>query len=334
MHFIKKWLIADQEEKFKLIYRYFSRKIFIEWFGNELKTYSSPNQLGALKMLIYFINTTADLNDLLVVICKSKNGPQFSDSEVIRAISRTWLCLQREKFSFLDVFAKVSGHPEVIERQFGTVMMDVMLTGREIKTYIPLTEVVKNLEAFLTNTTIDIESMLKQEFTKIEDQLLAFHKQIRPALESKEASTEDKMYLADEDAYLYYDGSTIVLTDKQEFTLKAIAYSIKKILDQDGEGGLMQYLSLPIQKLKLIVAAFVNEKYNMILTEQAWEWIEEIDDTFYVKILLVKLIIDDTNNLNHVKSHSDIRKAMFENEMITLRIAQYMGDGVIMDGFR
>lgn len=334
VQFVNKLLIADQEEKFNVIYRRFSRKIFLDWFGYELKAYSSPNQLGALKMLIYFINTTADLNVLLDIICKSKNGPQFSHSEVIRAIARTWLCLQREKFSFLGAFAKVSGHPEVTERQFGTVVMDMMFTGREIKEYIPLTEVAKNLEAYLTNTASEIESMLKQEITKTEDQLLAFHNQIRPALEIKEASTEDQMYFTDEDAYLYFDGSNVVLTDEQEFTLKAIAYSIKKILNQGGEGGLMQYLSLPIQKLKLIVAAFVNEKYNMILTEQAWEWIEEIDDTFYVKILLVKLIIDDANNLNHVKSHSDIRKAMFENEMITLRIAQYMGDGTIMEGFQ
>ncbi|MFS0865335.1 hypothetical protein [Fredinandcohnia sp. 179-A 10B2 NHS] len=72
----------------------------------------------------------------------------------------------------------------------------------------------------------------------------------------------------------------------------------------------------------------------IFFTEQAWEWIEEVDDPFYVKILLVKLIIDDANNLNHVKSHSDIRKSMFENKMITQRVAQYMGDELIMDGFR
>lgn len=329
LQFINKWLIAEQEEKFKLIYRHFSRKFFIEWFGNELKAYSSPNQLGALKMLIYFINITADLNDLLDNICKSKYGPQFSDSEIIRAVARTWVCLPREKFSFLDVFAKVSGHPEVMERQFGTVMMDVMFAGREIKTYIPLTEVVKDLEAFFTNTTSDIESMLNQEITKIEDQLLAFHNQIRPALEIKEAATEDKMYLADEDAYLYYDGSTIVLTDEQEFTLKVIAYSIKTFLNR--EGALKEFLSAPLEKLKLLLAAFVNEKFNMILTEQAWQWIDETDDPLLVRILLVKLIIDDANDLKHVKSHSDVRKAMFENKLLTKIIAVYMDNETIME---
>src|SRR5690606_20779225 len=155
--------------------------------------------------------------------------------------------------------------------------------------------------------------------TKIEDQILAFHNQIRPALEIKEAATEDKMYLVDEDAYLYYDGSTIVLTDEQEFTLKVIAYSIKTFLNR--EGALKEFLSVPLEKLKLLLAAFVNEKFNMILTEQAWHWIDETDDPLLVRILLVKLIIDDANDLKHVKSHSDVRKAMFENKLLTKIIA-------------
>lgn len=294
----------------------------MEWFGNELRAYSSPNQLGALKMLIYFINITADLNVLLDITCKSKNGPQFSDSEIIRAVARTWICLQREKFSFLEVFAKVSGLPEVTERKFGTVVMDMMFTGREIKVYIPLTEVAKNLEAFSTNTTSEIESMLKQEITKIEAQLLAFHNQIRPALEIKEASTEDQMYLTDEGAYLYFDGSNVVLTDEQELTLKVLAYSINTFLNREGEG--KEFLSVPLEQLKLLLVAFVNEKFNMILTEQAWHWIVKTDNPLTVRILLVELIIDDASDLKHVKSHSDVRKAMFENKLLIKMIAVYM----------
>jgi hypothetical protein len=70
VQFINKWLIADQEEKFKIIYSSFSRNTFLEWFGNELKLYSSPNQLGALKLQIYYLNVVADLNGLLFISCK------------------------------------------------------------------------------------------------------------------------------------------------------------------------------------------------------------------------------------------------------------------------
>ena len=331
VQFINKWMIADQEEKFKMIYSRFSRKTFLDWFSNELKAYSSPNQLGALKLLIYFINTTTDLNDLLDIICRSKNELQFSDSEVIRAIAHTWVCLPREKFSFLDLFAKASGHPEIVERQFGSVMLDMMFAGREIKTYIPLTDAVKILGEYLPDSAIAIDSLLKQELSGIEEQLFAFDNQIRPALEISEASTEDKMYLADEEAFLYFDSDTIVLTDEQELTLKAIAYSIKTFLNREGEGALKEFLSVPLAKLKLVLAAFVKEKYSMILTEEAWQWIDMADDPLLVKVLLAKLIIDDANDLKHVKSHSDVRTALFENKLITQRIADYMGNRIVME---
>ncbi|KAB7672556.1 hypothetical protein [Bacillus sp. B1-b2] len=334
IQFIKKWLIADQEEIYKTIYTRFSKATFTDWLCNELKTYSSPNQLGALKFLIYYLNIEADLNGLLDMVCKSENGPQFSDSEIIRAIARTWVCLPREKFTFLDAFAKVSGHPEVTERQFGTVMLDMMFAGREIKTYIPITEVAEILGDYLPDTASEIESLLKQEISKLEEQLLAFHNQIQPTLEISKASTEEKMYLADEDAFLYFDSNTIVLTDEQELTLKAIAYSIKTFLNREGEGVLKGFLSVPLEKLKLILAAFVYEKYNMILTELAWQWIDKTDDPQMVKTLLVKLIHDDANDLIHVKSHSDLRKAMFENKLLTQKLTKYMGDVTIMEEIR
>lgn len=331
IQFIKEWLIADQEEIFKTIYTRFTKTTYVEWFCSELKAYSTPNQLGVLKLLIYYLNEAADLNELLYMVCKSENGPQFPDSEVIRAIARTWVCLPREKFSFLDAFGKISGHPEVTERQFGTVMLDMMFAGREMKTYIPLTDVSIILGEYLPIPASEIESMLKQEIFKIEEQLLAFHNQIRPVLEITEASTEDNMYLADEDAFLYYDGSKVVLTDEQELTLKAIAYSIKTFLNREGKDSLKEFFSVPLAKLKLILAAFINEKFNMILTEQAWEWIDKTEDPFLIKVLLVKLIIDDANNLNHVKSHSDVRKALFENKLITHRIADYMGNRIVKE---
>lgn len=328
--FIKEWFIEDQEEIFKTIYTRFTKNTFSDWFCSELKSYSYPNQLGGLKLLIYYLNVTADLNELFYMVCKSEKGPQFPDLEVIRAIARTWVCLPREKFSFLDAFGKISGHPEVTERQFGTVMLDMMFAGREIKTYIPLTDVSIILAEYLPIPASEIESMLKQEISKIEEQLLAFHNQIRQVLEITEASTEDNMYLADEDAYLYYDGSKIVLTDEQELTLKAIAYSIKTFLNREAEGALKEFFSVPLEKLKLILAAYVNEKFNMILTEQAWQWIDKTDKALWVKVLLVKVIIDDANNLQYVKSHSDIRKAMFENKLLTQRIVKYMCDETIM----
>lgn len=77
IQFINKWLIAEQEEKSRIYYKRFSRKTFFEWFGNELKAYSSPNQLGALKLLIYYLNIAADLNGLLNIVLKFEKDRNF-----------------------------------------------------------------------------------------------------------------------------------------------------------------------------------------------------------------------------------------------------------------
>ncbi|MCM3025005.1 hypothetical protein M3576_17175 [Weizmannia ginsengihumi] len=61
--------------------------------------------------------------------------------------------------------------------------------------------------------------------------------------------------------------------------------------------------------------------------------ISKTDETLLVKVLLVKVIIDDANKLQYVKSHSDIRKAMFENKLLVQRIAEYMDDETIMEEF-
>jgi hypothetical protein len=50
-------------------------------------------------------------------------------------------------------FGKISGHPEVTERQFGTVMF----AGREMKTYIPLTDVSIILGEYLPIPASEID---------------------------------------------------------------------------------------------------------------------------------------------------------------------------------
>ena len=59
--------------------------------------------------------------------------------------------------------------------------------------------------------------------------------------------------------HLYFGGSKITLTDEQELILKAIAYSINTFLNLEGQGVLKEFFYVPLEKLKLILAAFVNE---------------------------------------------------------------------------
>ncbi|MGG0720139.1 hypothetical protein ABE096_21535 [Robertmurraya massiliosenegalensis] len=143
IHIVEKWLIADSEEMFKMIYTNFSSETFINWFSNKLQSFSSPKQLGALKLLIYYLNVTSDVKNILYIACKYEKGPKFPPTEFIKALARTWIYLPGEKFSYLKLFDKVAGHPQIIERQFGTIILDMKFAGREIKSYIYSNKMLK-----------------------------------------------------------------------------------------------------------------------------------------------------------------------------------------------
>jgi hypothetical protein len=323
-------LIAETEELFNMIHTYFSNETFHLWFFKKIKTFSSPNQLGALRLLIYYLNVTCNLKNLLYLCCKDERGPKFQATESIRATARTWICLPREKFSYLKYFEKVSGHPQIIERQFGTIILDMKFPGREIKTYIPLENVAEYLANIFPELEDQINSTLRQEMSRSEEELLTFKNQVQSAIELSERSTENRKYLADEDAFLYFGDNPVMLTEEQDLLLKSTAYSIKILLHKERDGILKQLFYGSIRNLKRIFTAFFIEKYNQILTEQAWEWINKTDDARLVRVLLAKLIIDDANDVKHHKDHSDLRKAMLENKALTEKIAKYMDDEVAM----
>ncbi|WP_251552390.1 hypothetical protein [Neobacillus muris] len=327
---IEKLLIADSEKMFTIFYTHFTRESFHLWFCNKLQTYSSPTQVGALSLLIYYLNVSGDLNNLLYIACRAEKGPKFPPFEFIKALARTWIFLPREKFSFLKHFDNVAGHPHIVERQFGTIILDLRFSGREIKSFIPLKEVVNTLVLYFPELDSGIEGILRQEMSRIEEELLAFQNQIRPAIELSNASTEDKKFLADEDAFLYFDEDTVKLTNEQDLMIKGIAFSINTLLEQEGEGVLKWFFYGSIRNLKRIFTGLFIEKYNSILTENAWRWINDTEDPRLVRILVAKLIIDEARGLKHQKVQSDIRKAMLENKALTQKIADYMDSEVAM----
>lgn len=330
IHILEKWLIADSENIFKMIYTNFSRETLKIWLSNKLQSFSSPNQVGALKWMVYYLNVTSDVDNLVYIACEDENGPKFPPLEFIKALARTWICLPREKFSYLKLFNKIAGHPQIVERQFGMVILDMKFTGREIKTFIPLKKVVKCLVHHFPELNSQIESTLRHELSKIENELSVFHNQIQSTIELSNSSIGDRRYLPDEDAFLYFNKDTVILTQEQELLLKGIAYSIKIILKNEGSRILKKFFYGNIENLKRILAGLLIEKYNTILTEQAWEWINKTEDPRLVRVLVAKLIIDDANDVKHHKAQADLRKAMFENKALTVKIANYMDDEVAM----
>ncbi len=326
---LEKWLITDHEKFFEIIYDNFSEKTFQSWFLAELKGYSSPCQLGSIKLLICYLNKVKDIPTLINLSCIHDAGPKYSPEEMIKAVARTWVSIPREKFTFLGVFDKVEGHPTIVERQFGTVMMDLMFSGREIETYISQNEVLSSFSFFYPELVELPEVIFEKEKSEIESKLEKFQTRFKTILElTNQNSTNNNVFLSDDDAFLFYDGKNVTLTEDQDFNLKTIAYSINTLLSpvNNENNTLNQILSKSNHEKKRALAMLTAESFHMTLTEETWIRIDEIDKEDKINVLLAKLVIDDLSDSKYSKNAADIRKALFENDQLLDRLCGYVND--------
>ncbi len=204
--------------------------------------------------------------------------------------------------------------------------MDIKFPGREIRTYIPLTEVVEKLTSYFPDWENEARLLLQQENTRIEDELLEFYKSIAPMLGLNNKKESEGSYLDMEDAFLYFDNHSVLLTEKQDFHLKTVAFSIEKFLRKNPEIKERLY-KYEIESMKLILGKMLTEKSQIYLTEDAWLRLEGVLEEEFIVTLLAKLILDDFYNLKRkADNYKLLRGGMFENKLITEKITKYRND--------
>ncbi|MDI7744048.1 hypothetical protein QMK38_18725 [Lysinibacillus fusiformis] len=322
---IERWTIADQEKIMEIIYKNSDKETFHNWIKEKLVKYSSPTQIGAVKLLVYYLNLVKELDSLFLMACKEEGGPKYNPEEMLRAITLTWVSIPSQKHDFLEAFRKIEGHPTIVERKFGMMVMDIKFPGREIRTYIPLTEVVEKLTSYFPDWEKKARLLLQQENSRIEEELLEFYKSIAPMLALNNKKDSQGSYLDNEDALLYFDNHSVLLTEKQDFHLKTVAFSIEKFLRKNPEIKERLY-SYEIESMKLILGEMLTEKFQMYLTEDAWLRLEGVLEEEFIITLLAKLILDDFYNLKRKADDYKLLRGMFENKLITERITKYRND--------
>ncbi|MCK6205763.1 hypothetical protein KZX50_09975 [Bacillus infantis] len=326
---IERWTIADQEKILEIVYKYSDKETFHKWIKEKLVKYSSPTQIGAVKLLVYYLNLVKDLNSLFFMACKEEGGPKYKPEEMLGAITLTWVSIPPQKYDFLEAFRKIEGHPAIVERTFGMMVMDIKFPGREIRTYIPLTDVVEKFTSCFPDWDKKASLLLQQGNSRIEEELQEFYKSIAPMLVLNNKKESKSYYLDNEDAFLYFNNYSVLLSEKQDFYLKTVAYSIEKFLRKNPEIKEQLY-SYEIESMKLILGKMLTEKFQTYLTKDAWLRLEGIQEKEFIITLLAKLILDDFYKLKVKADSIKLLRGMFENKLITEKITEYRNDpGVI-----
>ena len=205
------------------------------------------------------------------------------------------------------------------------MVMDIKFPGREIRTFIPLTKVVEKFTSCFQDWENKARLLLQQENTRIEDELLEFYKSIAPMLALNNKKESEGSYLDNEDAFLYFNTHSVLLSEKQDFHLKTVAFSIEKFLMNNPEIKERLY-SYEIESMKLILGKMLTEKFQMHLTEDTWLRLEGVLEEEFIITLLAKLILDDFDNLKRKADNYKLLRGMFENKLITEKITKYRND--------
>lgn len=326
---VEKWTIADQEKILELVYTYSDKETFHKWIKEKLVKYSSPTQIGAVKLLVYYLNLVRDINSLISMACKEEGGPKYKPEEMLRAITLTWVSIPPQNYDFLEAFRKIEGHPAIVERTFGMMVMDIKFPGREIKTYIPLNEVMEKFINCFPEWDNKASLLLQQGNSKIEEELQEFYRSIAPMLALNNEKESEGSFLDNEDALLYFNNHSVLLSEEQDFHLKTVAYSIQKFLTKNPEIKERLY-GYEMGSMKLILGKILTEKFRMFLTEDAWLWIEGIREEEFIMTLLAKLILDDSYNFKMKANNYRLLRGMFENKLITEKITEYRKDSRVI----
>jgi hypothetical protein len=98
--------LGEADDKFEALSRMGDQSIFIEWFLEELRSYESPTQLGAIGLLISWFNAKRDLRALCEMACLNKKGPRFEPVEFSSALASTWISVEKSLRDIMRPFRK------------------------------------------------------------------------------------------------------------------------------------------------------------------------------------------------------------------------------------
>lgn len=294
-----------------------------EWFVNDMKTYSSPSQPGAIDLFINWLNHTKDLPELCRMACQDQNGPLYNPQQFAEAICDTWLTIPMEKYDFLDVFLLPTEVPESVHSLFGNVFLSMHFKGRNMTYYQPKEEVIEVLEQALPGQIDGLNQVFDEGMNDIEAALAMFEKGIASITSGINNERNDEGDFLDEEEFLLYYNDGMKIPENRQKSIELLAYRGKMVLDKykfyEKDLGSISY-----DKVKILIS--LVSKLRMVLTEEAWDWINAEDNDDILKMLIMFGIFELDND-----DSCPVVRALFENRALCVKLMQLMGDQRVMD---
>ncbi|WP_025729695.1 hypothetical protein [Heyndrickxia ginsengihumi] len=313
-------IIDDEEKRLEALYdlsigvndgigiivkKHFQLDSIKSYFAKELQEYESAEQIGAERIIIQYLNAGLPLEILVDICCFDSNGPQFEQSDFVKAICSSWVFIEPEIRGYIDPVKKVTDTPETVESQFGNMFLDMGFMGRRTRRYLPKEVVIKvfkrkmkdidELEEIVGTKYKDTVRMLEEKGTKL--------KEIDDV--SRKNSEKNVIYSLNQ---LMFWNDTFELNDNIKNAITTIKVAVEESITT--RTNLMQMIGDAEEKGQLIklLSKLIQDHHNIVLTREAWDWIHN-EPNDVIKRMVVMLLLFDSN-----RELQKLYRALLENK--------------------
>lgn len=255
----------------------FSKLEIFQYYKEEMKEYNSVSQFGVIRMMVDILNMGYSLEDLSEICCFSEGGPKFNKDDFIKSLCSTWVFVPRKHIDAMDIYKKDEGQADNVNGQMGNMYLEMKgFQGRNIEVYIPIDEFKETLK-YIFKGKNNVEEIIDERYKGIIEKLEKQTELIDQINKEHDHMLEsNRIYEMEQ----ILDLQEILNIDKK--TMQSLG-SIKKIanhmIDNSKELGADKIFPGMEDKYSQnqLVAKVIN-KEGIVLSKNAWNWIENIED--------------------------------------------------------
>ncbi len=335
---------GKEEHLFQYIVNNFELNVVSEWFVEGLSNFKSPNQLGAGQLFILWLNHTQNLKRLCEMACLYENGPKFNPIEFMYTLINLWITVDSKKFDFIRNFDDKEGDPGNVNSMFRGMYLDLHLMGRKTNYYIneyALIEVFKEYFPELNDKLSNEIPKMKNKIKEIEEIIDEYKKKYDDLFkEIKIDDLKNGTPIYEDNRFMLFEKESD-LTSRDYKNLKMVGFQFLEYEKQFKETFEKEYnvsidehdkvmnasfgRSATIHEKKIkFLKVYINSmmrKQHIILTEDAWEWIDKEDNE---EILFLIMTVASINN--DELNFWSMRLALFENRKLFDKVVEFMRD--------
>lgn len=293
------------EELNKFIVENFDKEEINRYYMSELKGhYTSPDQLGTKKILIDYLNMEYSLEELSDLYCYNEDGPRFDGIDFIKAIADTWLFIPLRDRECMKGVAKSPGNPAKVYHQFGIMILNMGFLGRINNKYISLNEGLTVLNDKFPGIQ-DIRGIVEDKNAEIIGALKNIGNELNQIFESVNELHEDKI-IDDFDDLMYYKPEYQLSQSVKDSVVRVKEFALNIVKNNEDIIEILREFNTKEDFIKYLVRG--TKKDNLLLSQEAWNWIERIDNIEVYKLLVGIVLTTGSENVRNLK------KAVFENK--------------------